>query len=62
MSYVIAKSVIQMEEQRELVLREVWKAIRLARRYSGKFSDDEFEYARILIDELARELEEERSE
>ncbi len=49
---------IQMEEHRELVLREVWKALRLARRYSGKFSDDEFEYARILLEELARELEE----
>ena len=58
MSEVKAKSVIEMEEHRELVLREVWKGIRLSRKYSGKFSDDEFEYARILLEELAKELEE----
>ena len=47
-----------MEERREIVLREVWKGIRLSRKYSGKFSDDEFEYAKILLDELAKEEKE----
>ena len=48
-----------MEEKREIVLREVSKALKLSRKYSGKFSDDEFEYAKILLDELAKEEEEE---
>ena len=39
----------------KLVVREVRKALRLTRKYSGKFSRDEFEYAQILLDELDRE-------
>ena len=48
---------MEMEKRREIVLREVWKGIRLSRKYSGKFSDDEFEYAKILLEELAKEEE-----
>ncbi len=42
----------EMEKERELVLREVLKALRLARKYKGKFSSDELEYAEILLEEL----------
>lgn len=47
-----------MEKHREFVLREVSEALRLARKYSGKFASDELAYAEILLDELAKELEE----
>ena len=44
--------------KREMVLREVLKALRLARRYKGKFSSDELEYARVLLEELENERSE----
>ena len=41
-----------MMEFRDLVVDEAVTALRLARRYRGKFARDEFEFARILLDDL----------
>lgn len=39
-------------EDRSLVITETINALRLARRYGGKFARDEREYAQTLLDEL----------
>ena len=39
-------------EDRSTVITETINALRLARRYSGKFAQDEREYAHALLDEL----------
>lgn len=39
-------------ENRNLVIAETINALRLARKYGGKFGQDEFEYAEILLSEL----------
>lgn len=38
--------------RREMVVKETVNALRLARKYGGKFSQDEFEYAQALLEEL----------
>jgi len=43
------------EAQRLHVVDEAMKALRLSRRYGGQFSQDEFDYARILLEELEKE-------
>ncbi len=39
----------------DIVITETINALRLSRRYSRKFSQDEFEYAQALLDELEAE-------
>ncbi len=39
-------------EDSNIVITETINALRLARRYSGKFAHDEREYAQTLLDEL----------
>ena len=42
-------------ENRKLVVEEVVKALRLSQRYGGQFSQDEFDYACVLLEELEAE-------
>ena len=42
-------------EERDTVITETINALRLARRYGGKFAQDEREYAQALLDELEDE-------
>ena len=41
--------------EKSIVITETINALRLARRYGGKFSEDEFEYAETLLEELEAE-------